>query len=41
MLAFTAILTIWMPELWRHPFGPLSKNAVLIVATLVTMALER
>jgi uncharacterized protein YbjT (DUF2867 family) len=40
VLAFTAILTVTMPEFWWHPFGPLSKNAALITATLVMMALE-
>jgi uncharacterized protein YbjT (DUF2867 family) len=40
MLGFTAILTWGMPELWLHPFGPLTKNIPLIVATLVLMALE-
>jgi hypothetical protein len=40
VLAFTAILTVSMPEFWWHPFGPLSKNAALIAATAVMMALE-
>jgi uncharacterized protein YbjT (DUF2867 family) len=40
VLAFTAILTAFMPEFWWHPFGPLSKNASLITATLVMIALE-
>jgi uncharacterized protein YbjT (DUF2867 family) len=40
MLGFMAILTVRMPELWLHPFGPLTKNIPLIGATLVMMALE-
>jgi nucleoside-diphosphate-sugar epimerase len=40
MLGFTAILTLGIPELWLHPFGPLTKNIPLLVATLVMMALE-
>jgi hypothetical protein len=40
VLAFTAILTVSMPEFWWHPFGPLSKNAALLTATLVMLALE-
>lgn len=40
MAAFMGILTFSMPELWLHPFGPLTKNIPLIGATLVMMALE-
>jgi uncharacterized protein YbjT (DUF2867 family) len=40
ILAFTALLTAGMPELWLHPFGPLTKNVPLIGATLVMMGLE-
>lgn len=41
ILGFTAILTAITPELWIHPFGPLTKNVPLIAATLVMMALAR
>ena len=40
MLGFTAILSVGIPELWLHPFGPLTKNVPLIAATLVMIALE-
>lgn len=40
MFGFMAILTAGTPELWWHPFGPLTKNIPLIGATLVMMALE-
>jgi uncharacterized membrane protein YphA (DoxX/SURF4 family) len=40
MLGFTAILSWGIPGLWLHPFGPLTKNIPLLVATLVMMALE-
>ena len=40
MFGFTAILTVRMPEMWWHPFGPLTKNIPLIGATLVMMAWE-
>ncbi len=40
MFGFMAILTAGIPELWWHPFGPLTKNIPLIAATLVMMALE-
>lgn len=40
MLGFMGILTYGMPQLWLHPFGPLTKNVPLIGATLAMMALE-
>ena len=29
---FTAIISVFLPEYWLHPFGPVSKNVVLIAA---------
>ncbi|OAI54005.1 hypothetical protein AYO44_03740 [Planctomycetaceae bacterium SCGC AG-212-F19] len=40
MLGFMTFLTAGIPELWLHPFGPLTKNIPLIAATCVMMALE-
>jgi hypothetical protein len=40
ILGFTAILSWGIPELWLHPFGPLTKNVPLLGATLAMMALE-
>ncbi|MGE3808920.1 MAG: SDR family oxidoreductase [Gemmataceae bacterium] len=40
MLGFTLILTFGIPELWLHPFGPLTKNIPLMGATLAMIALE-
>jgi uncharacterized protein YbjT (DUF2867 family) len=40
ILGFMIILTVGMPQLWLHPFGPLTKNIPLIGATLVMMAWE-
>ena len=34
------LITYGLPELWIHPFGAVTKNLPLIVATLVMMALE-
>ena len=36
---FTAILSVGMPELWIHPFGPLTKNAPIVGATIAMIAL--
>jgi uncharacterized protein YbjT (DUF2867 family) len=41
LVGFTGILSWSMPELWAHPFGPLSKNPALFFATCAVMALER
>lgn len=40
MLGYSALISIALPEYWLHPFGPITKNIPLIVATLVMMALE-
>ncbi|HKY73184.1 MAG TPA: SDR family oxidoreductase [Nitrospira sp.] len=38
---FTLILTVRMPEVWIHPFGPALKNLPLFVATWVLWVMER
>lgn len=35
VLAYTAIITLRLPELWLHPFGPISKNLPILAALLV------
>jgi hypothetical protein len=40
MLVFTVIITVALPEWWLQPFGPITKNLPVAVATLVMMALE-
>jgi uncharacterized protein YbjT (DUF2867 family) len=40
MITFTLIITAFLPETWLHPFGPVTKNVPLALATLVMMALE-
>jgi nucleoside-diphosphate-sugar epimerase len=32
VLVYTIILSIWLPEYWLHPFGPVSKNLPLLAA---------
>ena len=41
MLAYSLLIGIGPAELWLHPFGPVTKNIPLIVATLMMIALER
>lgn len=38
--AYTALLSIFIPELWLHPFGPLLKNIPLAAAILMLHELE-
>jgi uncharacterized protein YbjT (DUF2867 family) len=40
VLVYTAILTVAIPELWLHPFGPLAKNLPLLAALLLLFTLE-
>lgn len=40
IVAYTLLITLYMPEQWLHPFGPISKNIPLLVAILVMMSLE-
>lgn len=35
VLAFTLIITLFLPAQWLHPFGPVSKNIPLLAATAV------
>lgn len=40
MLGYSLLITVGLPEYWLHPFGPISKNIPLLVATLIMLALE-
>jgi uncharacterized protein YbjT (DUF2867 family) len=40
MTGFTMIISVALPEWWLHPFGPITKNIPVALATLVMMALE-
>jgi uncharacterized protein YbjT (DUF2867 family) len=40
VLVFTVLATIAAPEAWIEPFGPLTKNIAVVLATLVMVALE-
>lgn len=41
ILVYTLIISLSQPEQWLHPFGPVSKNAPMMAAILVWMAMER
>lgn len=38
---YTIILTIFLPEFWLHPFGPLSKNIPLLAIMFVMWRISR
>lgn len=35
VLAYSAIITVFLPEFWLHPFGPVLKNLVLLAALVM------
>ena len=41
MLGYTALISVWLPEFWLHPYGPLTKNLPLLAATWLVATLER
>lgn len=40
MATYTLLISVFMPDLWLHPLGAVSKNIPLAAATLALMALE-
>lgn len=40
MLGYTAIITMWLPEFWTHPYGPVLKNLPLLAATWLLYRLD-
>jgi uncharacterized protein YbjT (DUF2867 family) len=43
VLGYTAIITLWLPEFWMHPFGPVAKNVpvLAVLALLYFQARDR
>ncbi len=41
MLSYSVFIAVGLSEWWLHPFGPVTKNVPLIVATMIMMALEK
>ena len=40
MLGYSLLISLGLSEWWLHPFGPVTKNVPLMVATLIMLALE-
>jgi hypothetical protein len=41
ILAYTGIITVFLPEQWLHPFGPVVKNLPMLAGILLLRELER
>jgi nucleoside-diphosphate-sugar epimerase len=40
VLLYTAIISVFLPELWLEPFGPVAKNVPILVALLLLRQIE-
>jgi uncharacterized protein YbjT (DUF2867 family) len=40
ILGYTAIITLWLPEYWLHPYGPVLKNLPLLATLWLLYALD-
>jgi hypothetical protein len=41
ILGYTALISIFLPEYWLHPYGPIAKNLPLLAAIALLWSLER
>jgi peptidoglycan/LPS O-acetylase OafA/YrhL len=37
---YTVLITIFLPDFWLHPYGPISKNLPVLAAIALLWALE-
>jgi hypothetical protein len=40
IVSYTAIISVWLPEFWAHPYGPVLKNLPILAALLLLAFLE-
>ena len=40
MLTFTVIISIWLPDYWLHPYGPILKNLPMLAGVVLLYVLE-
>jgi len=40
MLLYTLLITLFLPEMWAHPFAPIAKNIPLIVCSMLLLSRE-
>lgn len=41
IVAYTVIITAWLPEFWLHPYGPVLKNLPLLAALWLLYEMDR
>lgn len=41
ILAYTAVITVALPEFWAHPYGPVLKNLPMLAAIWMIYVLEK
>ncbi len=41
ILGYTLLITLYLPEFWAHPYGPLLKNLPLLAALWLLLSFER
>ena len=41
VLGYTVVISVWLPEQWLHPFGPVLKNLPLLAMILALLAMDR
>jgi hypothetical protein len=41
VLGYTLLISVFLPEQWLHPYGPVTKNLPFMAAVLILMALDR
>jgi uncharacterized protein YbjT (DUF2867 family) len=41
ILGYTVLITLFLPEYWLHPYGPITKNLPVLAAIALLWALER
>ena len=40
IVGYTALITVFLPEYWLHPYGPISKNVPIVAAIALLWSLE-
>jgi uncharacterized protein YbjT (DUF2867 family) len=40
MAFYTAVISIWLPEYWAHPYGPVLKNLPILGVLMILLAFE-
>ena len=40
IVGYTAIISVWLPEFWAHPYGPVLKNLPILAALLLLAFVE-